>query len=176
MGVVAHPIKVFLASASVDDQQILVIAEAVHNHVINKRPLRIKQCGILGLSNGEAGSVIHRDVLDGSQRFRTLQANIAHVTYVENANARANRIVLGDDSAGRRIFNRHVPAVEFDHLRSHLAMDGVERGFANGRSCCFNSRQMFLDQSSGWAARSDKTHYPNMAMARASTERAGSGL
>jgi hypothetical protein len=43
--------------------------------------------------------------------------------------------VFVDDAAsdGRRIFDRHVPAIELDHLRAHLAMDGVERGLANNQ-------------------------------------------
>ena len=41
-------------------------------------------------------------------------------------------IVLGHDAARGRVFNRHVPAVEFHHLGAHLAMDSVERGLADG--------------------------------------------
>jgi hypothetical protein len=46
--------------------------------------------------------------------------------------------MFGDKSAalarGRcRIFNRHIPAVEFHHLGTHLAMNAVQRCLANGR-------------------------------------------
>jgi hypothetical protein len=35
--------------------------------------------------------------------------------------------VLGDYAASdrRRIFDWHVPAIKFHHLRAHLAMDGI---------------------------------------------------
>ena len=61
------------------------------------------------------------------------QPDVAHVADVEDADAGAHGHVLGDDAAadGCGIFDRHVPAVEFDHLRAHLAMDGVQRSFAD---------------------------------------------
>jgi hypothetical protein len=50
--------------------------------------------------------------------------------------AGAHRHVLVDNTAANRrgIFHRHVPAIEVDHLRAHLAMDGVQRGLADGGS------------------------------------------
>src|ERR1700692_4494442 len=61
---------------------------------------------------------------------------------VKNSNAGANRHVLGDNAATDRgwVFDGHIPAVEFHHLRSHLAMDGVQRGLADDR-CGFDFRQ-----------------------------------
>jgi hypothetical protein len=49
--------------------------------------------------------------------------------------------VLGDDAARGGIFYRHVPAVEFDHPRAHLAMDSIKRGFASGWRGRLNSGQ-----------------------------------
>jgi hypothetical protein len=71
------------------------------------------------------------------------QANVAHVADVEDARAGAHRHVLVDDAAadGRGILHGHVPAVELDHLRAHLAMDGVERCLADG-SCDDGGRRL----------------------------------
>ena len=47
------------------------------------------------------------------------------------------------------VFDRHVPAVEFDHLGTHLAMDGIERSLTDGGR--LNQRQNEPQSaSSGW--------------------------
>src|SRR5208282_3645563 len=133
-----------------------------------KRPLRIKQRRILRLADGEPRSIIHGDVLNCSQCLKTLQANIPHMRDIEDAYASANRIVLGNNASRGRVFDRHVPAIEFDHLRAHLAMNGVERGLAGWRGR-LNSGQM-VPRSEQWlSCRDGETHYPNMRMAKAST-------
>ena len=71
-------------------------------------------------------------MLDGGECLAPGQANITHVTDVEDAHAGAHRIVLSDNAARRRIFDGHIPAIEIHHLRAHLAMDGVKRSLANG--------------------------------------------
>src|SRR5579872_7574724 len=72
-------------------------------------------------------------MLHRGQRLRSGQSDVAHVADIENTAARAHGHVLIDDSAPdrRRIFYRHIPAVEIHHLRAHLAMDSVQRSFAD---------------------------------------------
>jgi hypothetical protein len=64
------------------------------------------------------------------------------VADIEDAYASAYRHVLVDDSAADRgrILDRHIPPIEVDHLRAHLTMDRIQRGFANGGRG-FNRRQ-----------------------------------
>ncbi len=52
---------------------------------------------------------------------------------IEDADPVADRQVLFHQAAHGGIFDRHVPAVEIDHLRAHLAMDGIQGSLANGR-------------------------------------------
>jgi len=82
-------------------------------------------------------------MLHRGQRLRPGQADIAHVADIENAHAGAHRHVLVDDTAADRsgIFHWHIPAVELDHLRAHLAMDGVQRSLADGDSGRLNCGQ-----------------------------------
>jgi len=121
----------------------------VHDDIIHKRSLGIEQRRILRLPQRQFRRIVHRNVLHGRQCLRACEANIAHVADVEDAHSGADNHMFGDDSAanGRRIFDGHIPAVELDHLRAHLAMDGIQRGlpnlrrggiFVRGR---FNSRQ-----------------------------------
>ena len=132
--VVTHPVEIFLARTRIDHQQIFIFAEPVHDHIINERPLRIEQSRILRLAHSQTRGVVHRDMLHCGQRLRACKADVAHVADVEDANAGAHRHVLVDDSAAhrRRIFDRHVPAVEVDHLCPHLAMDSIQSGLADG--------------------------------------------
>ena len=113
------------------------------DHVVHESPLRIEQRRILRLPDGQLRGVVHGNVLDRRQRFRSGQADVAHVADVEDAHASPHRVVLGHDSAGRGIFDRHVPAVEFDHFRAHLAMHGIKCSLPNSWGG-FNCGQMGL--------------------------------
>src|SRR5262249_14993232 len=52
---------------------------------------------------------------------------------IEDAPARAYAIVFRHDPARAGILHRHIPSIKFDHLGAHLAMDGIQRGLADGR-------------------------------------------
>jgi hypothetical protein len=47
------------------------------------------------------------------------------VADIEDPNTVAYGIVFGNDATAGRIFNGHVPAIEFDHLGANLAMHGI---------------------------------------------------
>src|SRR5580698_2227728 len=82
-----------------------------------------------------------------------MQPNIPHVTDIENAHTRTHRVVLGNNPARRRVFHRHVPAIELHHLRAHLAMDGVQCRLADYRPGGFSGGQFLLNQKAvAWAA------------------------
>jgi hypothetical protein len=139
------------------------------DNVIHKCTLRIKQGRVLRLPNRQPGSVIHGNVLNSCQRLRTSQAYVTHVADIEDADPGAHCHMLGDDAAAQRcgVFDRHVPAIEFHHLRTHLAMDGVQRSFADGGR--LNRRQDNLETSSGWLP-DGVTDYRNMQFFRGSNE------
>jgi hypothetical protein len=75
------------------------------------------------------------------------------VANVENADASAHRHVFGDYAAANRsrILNRHVPAIEIDHLRAQLAVSGIKRSFAN-YGCGFDRGQWASITGGSWAA------------------------
>src|SRR5579863_7150831 len=99
-------------------------------------------------------------MLNRGQRFGALQKDVAHMRDVEDAHPGANRVVLGNNASDGGVFDRHVPAIEIDHLRAHLPMDRVKRGLANGRRGRLNSGQWSLGQNS-WDA---EALYPNMGV------------
>jgi hypothetical protein len=80
-------------------------------------------------------------VLNREERLRAYQADVAHMAYVEDADAVSNGIVLGNDPPAGGVLHRHIPAVKFDHFGAHAPMDGVQGSFADGRSRRLNSGQ-----------------------------------
>src|SRR5258705_9617510 len=90
------------------------------------------------------------------QGIRSGEPDVSHMADVEDPHAGAHAVVLRHDPAGAGILNGHVPSIEFDHFRAHLAMDGIQRGLADGRRGRLNCGQAnSLDPvSSGWPAKS----------------------
>ena len=64
----ADPAIIFLARSGIDDQQVIVLAKLVDDHVINECPFGIKQGGIMGLPLLKFGSIVHADVLHCRKR------------------------------------------------------------------------------------------------------------
>jgi hypothetical protein len=72
-------------------------------------------------------------VLYSIERAGSAQPDVAHVADIEDADASADRHVLGDDPAADRcwVLDGHIPAIEFDHLCAQRAMHAIERGLAH---------------------------------------------
>ncbi len=118
-----------------------MLGQAMHDDVVDERSLGIKHGRILRLADGELRRIVHRDVLNRFERLRAGHADVAHVADVENANAAAHGEVFFHQSADRGVLDRHVPAIEVDHLGSKLAMDGVQSGLADcWNGLCFGSQ------------------------------------
>ena len=127
----ANPLVVLLAGAGVDDQQIVVVAEFVDQDVVDECSLGIEHGRVLRLADGQLRGIVHGEGLDGGQRARAAELDIAHVADVEQPYAGADRHVLGGDAG---VFDRHIPAAEIDHLGAELPVDTIECGLAQGRS------------------------------------------
>jgi hypothetical protein len=108
----------------VDNEHEMVVRQAIRQHVVDERPLRRGQRGILRLMDCEAARVIRRDVLDRRQRVRAGDLDFAHVADVEQSAARADGHVL---VAHTGVFDRHVPTGELHHARAERSMPGVQR-------------------------------------------------
>src|SRR5258708_21974854 len=111
---------VVLGVARVDDQQVLVLAHLVDDHVINKSALGIEQGGVVGLAFLKLRGVVHADPLDGVKRLGAANHDVAHVGDVEHAHAGAHGQVLLHQTAAGGILHRHVPAAEIDRKSTRL--------------------------------------------------------
>ena len=123
----ADPLVVLLAGAGVDDQQVVVVAEFVHQDVVDKRSLGIEHGRVLRLARGQLGGIVHGEGLDRRQRARTAELNIAHMADVKEPYAGADRHVLRGNAG---VLDRHVPAAEIDHFGSESPVETMESGFA----------------------------------------------
>ena len=63
LGVLANPVDVLLSRPGVDHQQKIVLAQSVHDHIIDKSALRVEQSRVVGLPDGQPRGIIHADVL-----------------------------------------------------------------------------------------------------------------
>ncbi len=128
------PGEVLVLGARVDDEEIVVGAEAVHEDVVDEGARGREQSGVVRLAVLELRGVVHGDVLDGGERAGAAELDFAHVAHVEEADAGADGHVLPNQSnaeavAGGGVFDRHVPAAEVDHLGFEGAVRRVECGF-----------------------------------------------
>src|SRR5581483_11682893 len=122
-----HPVVILFAGAGIDYQQEVVFAEAVDDYVVHEGACGVEHGRILALADGHASSIVHGDVLHGSERLRTMNPDVAHVAHVKDANRGANRHVLSNEAGG--ILHGHVPAIEVHHAGAQTTMKCVQRGW-----------------------------------------------
>ena len=84
----ADPGVILVLGAGVDDQEVVVFAEPVHEDVVDERALRREQRGVVRLAVLEARGIVHGDVLHGGQRAGAAKLDFAHVAHVEEADSR----------------------------------------------------------------------------------------
>ena len=129
--VFANPVDIFFARPGVDHQQIVVFAEPMNDHVIDKRALRVEHRRIMRLADGEFRGIVHAEVLyrreRASRRLSAANPDVAHVADIENANTRAHRFMFCDQPAARGILDGHIPAAEIHHFRAQTAVHRVQR-------------------------------------------------
>ena len=120
--------------------RIVVLAQAMNDHVVHKRPLRIKQRRIVRLTDRQLRRIVHAEVLHRSERAarRTPRANpnVAHVANVENCHTEPRTALCSATKpAARRILDGHIPAAKIDHFRAQPPVHGVERRLSKFGDC-----------------------------------------
>ena len=126
-------LPVLEAVGRVDDEQVLVVDEAVQIGVVDGAAALVGDDRVLRLADLEGGGVVGQDVLQEGQRVGAADEEAPHVGDVEQAGRPAGREVLGDDAAG--VVERHLPAGEVDHAPAgrHVAL--VRAPCAGARPC-----------------------------------------
>ncbi len=125
----ANPGIILVLGTGIDHQQVVVVAEAVHENVVDECALGREQSGVVRLPILEARRIVHGDVLDSRERARPAKLDLAHVAHVEQAHAGAHGKVLGNQAAAwTRVLDRHIPSAKVHHFGFERAMRGVECG------------------------------------------------
>ncbi len=131
LGVAGDPGEVLVVVGRVDDEEIFLRAHAVDEHVVDEGRFGGHQGRVLDLAGGELGGVVRGQMLDIGQGVLAGDQDLAHVADVEEAGLRPHGHMFGDDAG---IFDRHLPADEFDHLAAELLVELVEARLLHGSS------------------------------------------
>ncbi len=124
------PLVVLHDVAGIDHQHEVVGRHAVHQNVVDERPGRRREGGILDLADAQARRVVAGEPLNRSQRVGAGQLDLAHVADVEKTGPRSNGEMFVHDA---RVFDGHIPPAELDHSSADGSMAGVERRFLEWR-------------------------------------------
>ena len=125
VGDLAHPIPVFVNVGSVGNHEILVVMDAVDEHVINHTTLTIGEAGILHFTIEEVFNVVGGNILHEVLGDRAFGAELAHMADIKNAYVIADIIVFFNKAG---VLDRHVVACEFGHLGSKRNVEVCVRG------------------------------------------------
>ena len=130
----------FAGSAQVPDQmrQVLLLATGVdhqkqvlpgigHHQVVEDATVFIGEHGIALHTHGQVDDVHRHQCFQGPGRTRTVQADLAHVRYVEQARLFAGVLMLFHHA--QRILHRHFVAGKRHQAGAKLQVQNVQRGF-----------------------------------------------
>ena len=124
-GNLAHPSPVLVDVGSVGHHEIMVVGDAIDEHVIDDAAFAVGQAGVLHLTVAQSGHVIDGAVLHELLGQRAFGAELAHVAHVEHADVVAHVEVFFDEAA---VLNRHVVTGKFSHFGAQIMVDLVKRG------------------------------------------------
>src|SRR5215470_5473750 len=125
--ILTHPGMIFFSGASINNQQVIILPEFVHNHVIHERSFGVEQSRILRLSLLKPGNIVHTHPLCRVERLRSSNQYVAHVRNIKHAYGGAHRQMLFHQSTSRWIFNRHVPSAKINHFGASSTVKAVKR-------------------------------------------------
>ena len=104
----------------------MIGGQAVHEQVVDERPVRHHEAGVLGLPDAQPGCVVARDPLNRYERVGAGDLDLAHVADVEQPRARSHGQVLGGDAG---VLHGHVPAGKRHHPGAERNVPSVESRF-----------------------------------------------
>jgi len=118
----------------------VVVGDLVQEQVVHEGPVLVQEGGVVDLPVGQLDHGIGGEPVQKGHGLGPLDADLAHVAHVEQADLGAHGHVLGDDAGG--VLDGHVPAAEVHHLGPEGPVDGVEGGlqeFGHGFSISWAS-------------------------------------
>ena len=109
----ANPCHVLVDVARIDDQEILLLAAAVNQQVVDRAAVLVEHHAVEDGAVGEGADIVGEDMVHKLLSLRAGDEHLAHVAHVEDAGPVAHRVVLLDDSG---ILDGHVKTGKRAHL------------------------------------------------------------
>ena len=126
LGDLAHPSPVLVDVGGVGHHEVVVVGDAVNEHVVHDAALAVRQAGVLHLAVAQGGHVVDGAILHELLGHGAFGAELAHVAYVEYTDVVADVVMLFDEAG---VLDRHVVTSELSHLGAQVVMDLVVRSF-----------------------------------------------
>ena len=126
LDVLANPGEVLRDVRRVHDEQEVIGGQAVHEQVVDERPVRHHEARVLRLADAQPGRVVARDPLNRCERVGAGDLDLAHVADVEQPRARSHGQVLVGDAG---VLHRHVPAGKRHHPGAERDVPSVQSSF-----------------------------------------------
>ena len=122
---VTQPRDVLVRRPRVDDDPEEIVAEEIHDQVVEHRAVGFQQAGIERFAAAlQLVDVVREHVPQERASAGTLDIDDAHVRDVEHPGIAAHGAMLIDLGA---VIHGHVPSAEIHHARSRGAVQGVKR-------------------------------------------------
>ena len=121
---VLQPCKIFIRTSRVDDEEVLLLVNAIYNQVINDPAAVIKQKRVLTHANVELVDVVGQHPIEPIPPTGAVDDELAHVRNVEDANTVPHRLMFLDDAG---VLHRHEPTTERNNFRAAPYMLFVQR-------------------------------------------------
>ena len=125
LGLLLHPGPVLVDVGGVDNEEIVVLAHAVDQQVVDRSAVLVAHHAVENLSHRCATDVVGKDVLHIALSIFALDGDFAHVADVEDAAAGAHSLVLVGDVG---VLYGHVESGEGRHQRAQCHVFVVQTG------------------------------------------------
>ena len=132
-----HVGHVLLAVGGIDHDEVLLVTKLVDDEVVDAAAMLVAHDAVAHLAQRHVGVVVGEEVVDGCQRARATEQDLAHVRDVKQADLGAHGLVLGDDA--RAVLDGQQVPRKRDDLAAFLHMDVVQGGLSLHRTCLLGS-------------------------------------
>ena len=134
LGLLAHPVDIFLNVGGIDDEEVVVVLHLVDEQVVDRSAVFVAHHAVEDFAIGGVLDVVGEDVVHVAFRVGTADDDFAHVADVEHTAVVAHGQVLVGDVG---VLNGHVVAGKGSHEGSQGQVFVVKTGFLNFHICGF---------------------------------------
>src|SRR5206468_6086969 len=105
----------FIRAGCVDNEQVLLFADAIYDKVINNAAMIIEHKRVLAHAGAELVDIVGQHGVEPIPPTAAIDDELAHVRNVEHADIVPHCLMFLDNTG---VLHRHQPAGEWNHLRA----------------------------------------------------------